>query len=292
MLLAVCLGLRMLSLVRPCLSDDEATYCVVAREMLHGRVLYRDIVDHKPPLIYLTYAATQSLGGPEHGMLLLHLLTIGFVWATALLLGRIAVQASRWAAFDDDVPFVAALLFIVFTTTLLDFDALAANCELYMLLPLTASVLLYLRGFARAADRRAPRRWRSGGRGRPLQVSGRGAAPSLPVSPGARASPSGGRPAPGLGGHRSRRCRAPRAGALGGQKGGGARRGAVLVLVQRGVHPAGVPALGVLGSRGRGSRTAFFQPSSSGSSAFGRWSSDGAAAARTLSVSSWSAGVR
>ena len=50
--------------MRPCLSDDEATYCVVAREMLHGRVLYRDVVDHKPPLIYLTYAATQALGGP------------------------------------------------------------------------------------------------------------------------------------------------------------------------------------------------------------------------------------
>lgn len=149
MLLAICLGLRMLSLVRPCLSDDEATYCVVAREMLHGRVLYRDVVDHKPPLIYLTYAVTQSLGGPQHGMLLLHLLTIGFVWATALLLGRIALQAWRWTV-DDDVPFIAALLFIVFTTTLLDFDALAANCELYMLLPLTASVLLYLRGFARA----------------------------------------------------------------------------------------------------------------------------------------------
>ena len=148
-LLVVCLGLRMVSLVRPCLSDDEATYCVVAREMLHGRVLYRDIVDHKPPLIYLTYAATQALGGPRHGMLLLHLLTIGFVWATALLLGRIAAQAYP-RAFDDDVPFVAALLFIVFTTTLLDFDALAANCELYMLLPLAASVLLYLRGFARA----------------------------------------------------------------------------------------------------------------------------------------------
>src|SRR5438552_4009325 len=139
----------MLSLVRPCLSDDEATYCVVAREMLHGRVLYRDIVDHKPPLIYLTYAATQSLGGPRHGMLFLHLLTIGFVWATALFLGRIAVQVSH-REVDDDVPFVAALLFIVFTTTLLDFDALAANCELYMLLPLTASVPLYLRGFARA----------------------------------------------------------------------------------------------------------------------------------------------
>ena len=114
--------------------------------MLHGRVLYRDVVDHKPPLIYLTYAATQALGGRDHGMLLLHLLTILVVWATALLLGRIAARAE--APPDGHTSFAAGLLFVVFTTTLLDFDALAANCELYMLLPLVASVLLYLRGFA------------------------------------------------------------------------------------------------------------------------------------------------
>ena len=69
--------LRVVSLVRPCLSDDEAIYSVVGRrKVLDGRVLYRDIVDHKPPLIYLTYAATQALGGPVGGMRLLHLITI------------------------------------------------------------------------------------------------------------------------------------------------------------------------------------------------------------------------
>lgn len=146
LLLALCAGLRIVSLARPCLSDDEATYCVVAREMLHGRLLYRDVVDHKPPLIYVTYAATQALGGRDHGMLLLHLLTIVVVWATALLLGRITARAT--SPPDESAPFAAALLFVVFTTTLLDFDALAANCELYMLLPLGASVLSYLRGFA------------------------------------------------------------------------------------------------------------------------------------------------
>jgi 4-amino-4-deoxy-L-arabinose transferase-like glycosyltransferase len=156
-LLALCAGLRIVSLVRPCLSDDEATYCVVAREMLHGRVLYRDVVDHKPPLIYVTYAAAQATGGAANGMRLLHLLTILVVWATALLLARIARWVGRGGPEEtsedpsgEPVPFVAALLYVVFTTTLLDFDALAANCELYMLLPLTASALLYLRGFPAA----------------------------------------------------------------------------------------------------------------------------------------------
>jgi 4-amino-4-deoxy-L-arabinose transferase-like glycosyltransferase len=141
LLFAACVTLRAVSLFRPCLSDDEATYCVVGREMLTGHVLYRDVVDHKPPLIYVTYAVTQALGGPNGGMILLHALTILVVFATALLLRAIA---RRFAGMDETAAFFAALLYVVFTTTLLDFDSLAANCELFMLLPLTASVYVFL----------------------------------------------------------------------------------------------------------------------------------------------------
>jgi hypothetical protein len=153
-LLVICLGLRVVGLVRPCLSDDEATYCVVGREMLAGRLLYRDVVDHKPPLIYVTYAATQAVGGPDGGMRLLHVLTALVVLATGLLLGRIARlrRPPGWGGVDRARDqFFAALLYVVFTTTLLDFDSQAANCELYMLLPLTASVALYLGGASRRA---------------------------------------------------------------------------------------------------------------------------------------------
>jgi 4-amino-4-deoxy-L-arabinose transferase-like glycosyltransferase len=142
LLLLACVGLRVVSLVRSsALSDDEAIYCVTAREMLAGRVLYRDVVDHKPPLIYVTYAATQAVGGPRGGMILVHALTILAVFATSLLL-RWIVQ--RHARADERVATFAALLYIVFTTTLLDFDSLAANCELYMIVFLVASVATYL----------------------------------------------------------------------------------------------------------------------------------------------------
>jgi hypothetical protein len=154
----VCFGLRAVSLARTCLSDDEAIYAVVAREMLAGRALYRDVVDHKPPLIYLVYALTQALGGPHGGMVVLHVLTIAVVLATALVLRRILGQFGGLPA-DSRAPFFAGLLYIVFTTTLLPFDALAANCELFMMLPLGASVLFFLDG---AADARL----------RPLFVSG------------------------------------------------------------------------------------------------------------------------
>jgi len=153
-----CFGLRVVSLARTCLSDDEAIYAVVAREMLSGRVLYRDVVDHKPPLIYFIYALTQAIGGPWGGMILLHLLTIATVLATALLLRRLVREFGDCPS-DARAPVWAGLLYAVFTTTLLPFDGLAANCELFMMLPLTASVLFFLRG---AGELRA----------RPLFVSG------------------------------------------------------------------------------------------------------------------------
>ncbi len=150
-LLVLCAGLRVVSLVRSsALSDDEAIYAVVGREMLAGQVLYRDVVDHKPPLIYVTYAATQALGGPRGGMILVHALTVLVVFGTALLLRRIA---HRHAHADDDTATLAAVLWIVFSTTMMDFDSLAANCELYMVLLLVASVATYLTATAAARPR-------------------------------------------------------------------------------------------------------------------------------------------
>ena len=139
-LLVLCTALRVISLVRPCLSDDEATYCVVGREMLSGHALYRDVVDHKPPLIYVVNEVCQAIGGPVGGMVLLHGLLLLVVWGTGMLLARIAARVEPRSAI------YAALLWIVFTTTLIDTDSLAANCELFMMLPLVASVEAFLAG--------------------------------------------------------------------------------------------------------------------------------------------------
>lgn len=153
-LLALCFLLRFPSLIRPCLSDDEAIYAVVGREMLTQHALYRDVVDHKPPAIYLVNAATQAIAGPIGGMIALHLLLIAVVWATGLVLGAIAscwnvdgpAEVRGHAAWiERRAPTMAALLWTVFSTTLIDTDSLAANCELFMMLPLAASMYAVLR---------------------------------------------------------------------------------------------------------------------------------------------------
>jgi hypothetical protein len=41
------------------LERDITTYAVIGHELLGGKALYTELWDHKPPAIYVTYAAAQ-----------------------------------------------------------------------------------------------------------------------------------------------------------------------------------------------------------------------------------------
>ena len=43
---------------------DQATYCLIAQDLLHGKILYRDLWDNKPPGIFFTFALFVKLFGP------------------------------------------------------------------------------------------------------------------------------------------------------------------------------------------------------------------------------------
>ena len=79
---------------RPLLSDDEAIYAVTADALGRGDLLYRDVVDHKPPLIYHVYqAGFAALGryntqGAHALVVLAVLLTAGFLFAIKRQEGR------------------------------------------------------------------------------------------------------------------------------------------------------------------------------------------------------------
>jgi len=139
---ALGVALRLPAFARPLLSDDEAIYATTADAMMRGDLLYRDVVDHKPPLIYHVYqAGFAALGryqmqGAHALVLLAVLLTAGLLWATARQGGT---------ARDSGAGLAAAALFLIFSTTWHDYDALAANCELFLLAPQTAAAWLVLR---------------------------------------------------------------------------------------------------------------------------------------------------
>jgi len=143
---AVGLLLRLPTFIRPMLSDDEAIYATTADALTRGELLYRDVVDHKPPLIYHVYQAGFAVLGAynTHGahalVVLAVLLTAGFLLAARRREG-------------DRAALAAAALFLVFSTTWHDYDALAANCELFVLPPQAAAAWLVLRARADVGPR-------------------------------------------------------------------------------------------------------------------------------------------
>jgi hypothetical protein len=127
------------------LERDEGEYAYIAQRMLEGEVPYRDAFDQKPPGTFFVYALAISLLGPSiegiHGFL--------HVWTAAtavLLFGCVRRRGGPLAAA------FAVLLFAVLSANP-KLTGNAANTELFMLLPMVASVYCLLR----ALD--SPGRW-------------------------------------------------------------------------------------------------------------------------------------
>ena len=129
---------------------DEGAYATLARGLLDGQLPYRDLFDHKPPLIYGWYALSFLLFGEniEAPRLLASLV----LSATALLVfveGRLL--GSRPAGL------VAAALFA--GSTGLALLQPNANTEVFMLPPLTASLVCVTVALQRPATGRATLAW-------------------------------------------------------------------------------------------------------------------------------------
>jgi hypothetical protein len=137
-------ALRLPTFARPLLSDDEAIYATTADAMRRGDRLYADVVDHKPPYVYSIYRAGFALFGPyqTHGA---HLFVVLAVLLTGAALWRLGARRK-----GGDAGAVAALLWVVFSTTWHDYDALAANCELFLLLPQAVAAVLVVDALDRA----------------------------------------------------------------------------------------------------------------------------------------------
>ena len=127
------------SFVHRLLDGDEAVYGSIAALMNTGAQLYGPGgVDNKPPGIFWVYAATFQTAG-TYNMTAIHAVGLAVIAATCVvvyLIGRDVAGART--------GLLAALFYGVLTAAG-NPRLLAANTELFMMLPLTASVLLMLR---------------------------------------------------------------------------------------------------------------------------------------------------
>jgi dolichyl-phosphate-mannose-protein mannosyltransferase len=133
------------SLLHRLLDGDEAIYGSMAVLMNLGGSLYADGgVDNKPPGIFWVYALTFRLFG-AYSTPAVHAVALLVLVATCALIFLIARELSAAGAWDATRAGVLAALFYGVLTAAGNPRLLAANTELFMMLPLSASVLFMLR---------------------------------------------------------------------------------------------------------------------------------------------------
>ena len=97
------------------LDRDVATYLVIGGEMLHGRALYTDLWDNKPPALYGAFAAAQLVARDPTAAVFLVGLVCAWSTAIALFVGGAAGGGSMaglwiaafWAILSADLPLQA-----------------------------------------------------------------------------------------------------------------------------------------------------------------------------------------
>jgi 4-amino-4-deoxy-L-arabinose transferase-like glycosyltransferase len=118
-------------------NGDEGVRALTAVRLLEGARLYADVVTDKPPGTTFFYAAVFSLFG--RSMAAVHVAAAVWNFATAALACMTAARL-----YGRRTGLWAALMMVFFSTTYLTQDMMAANTELLMALPYTASFYFYV----------------------------------------------------------------------------------------------------------------------------------------------------
>jgi 4-amino-4-deoxy-L-arabinose transferase-like glycosyltransferase len=129
--------LRMAFLNEP-FERDEGFYAYIGQEILRGKILYRDMIDIKPPGIYYLNALIIGLFGPSATAI--RIFTAFYGTVTIFAVHRLA----RYLA-GPLAGLCAALLFGVFSSSP-RIQGSSSNTEVFMLLPLVAATYYFLRG--------------------------------------------------------------------------------------------------------------------------------------------------
>jgi hypothetical protein len=129
--------LRVPSMFEPLWYGDEAVYLTVARQVARGDLLYVDIFDHKPPLLYYLTAGSIAVFGPSVAAIkILAMAAAAGTLISVYVLGRrLMNKAAALIA-------VAVLSFLITPTWL---EGNVAGSEILMILPTCIGMLLGLR---------------------------------------------------------------------------------------------------------------------------------------------------
>ena len=125
--------LRLPSLFEPLWYGDEGIYQVIGNSLNHGKLLYTQIFDNKPPLLYWLYAILNS---DQFTVRLASLIFGALSVAIFFLLSKRLFKNGK-----NNIPYLTTLIFVLlFGLPMLEGNI--ANAENFMLLPIIASAFL------------------------------------------------------------------------------------------------------------------------------------------------------
>lgn len=144
--------LRLPAFCWPVISDDEAIYDAMAQVVNQGGVMYRDVVDHKPPGLVYTYALVERLAGtgPSAGINAVHALGVLLALLTAFGLFLLAR-----ALLPAPLGWLPPALYGLASTAKCAYDGLAVNGEILMNAPTVFAVWAVVRGGQKRGWRQA-----------------------------------------------------------------------------------------------------------------------------------------
>jgi hypothetical protein len=108
---------------------DEAVYSIIASGIVDGRWPYRDLFDHKPPLLYAVYLPA-GLGASIEAMRVIAAVCVAASFAPLWAIAR------RWLGERERKPAMAAYALALANPFLI----IGANAEAFLLLPLVSAV--------------------------------------------------------------------------------------------------------------------------------------------------------
>lgn len=123
--------LRLPSLFEPYWYGDEGVYQVLGLAIRNGRLLYKDIWDNKPPLLYSLYALFNS------DQFLIRLVSLIFGIATVIVFFLLAKKI-----FNKNRTSIIVTSFFALLFSLPILEGNIANAENFMLLPIVSSALI------------------------------------------------------------------------------------------------------------------------------------------------------
>lgn len=128
--------LRLPSLFEPLWYGDEGIYQVIGNSLNNGKLLYAEILDNKPPLLYWLYSVLQS---DQFTVRLVSLIFGVFSVVAFFLLSKKLFKSEKNNNIPSITTFIFALLFALPTL-----EGNIANAENFMLFPIISAGFLVL----------------------------------------------------------------------------------------------------------------------------------------------------